>query len=298
MHIGVTGASGLIGTALTGHLRAAGHVVVPFVRRPPASGEVHWNPAEGELDSADLRRLDAIVHLAGAGIGDHRWSEQYKRVLVDSRVSGTALLTSRLAELGSTGPGVLLSGSAIGFYGDRGDEVVDERSSVGDGFLAELCQTWEACTAAARDAGVRVAHLRTGIVLSSDGGALRKMLPLFRFGAGGRFGSGRQWMSWISIDDEVRAIEHLLTSALEGPVNLTAPHPTTNSDFATTLAGVLRRPSFLPVPAFGPKLLLGSELAEALLFDGQRVRSEALEADGFEFTHPDLDTALRAVLDR
>lgn len=299
MHVGITGASGLIGTALGEHLRAGGHETTAFVRRSPAAGEIGWDPNAGRLDASDLAGLDAVVHLAGAGIGDHRWTDEYKRTLMDSRVDGTTLISDRMAELGSDGPRVLLSGSAIGFYGDRGDEVVDETSPSGDGFLAEICRAWEASTASAQSAGIRVAHLRTGIVLSRDGGALAKMLPLFKFGAGGRFGSGDQWMSWISIDDEVRAIEHLLTAEIDGPVNLTAPHPVRNAEFADTLGSVLRRPTFLPVPRFGPKLLLGGELADALLFDGQHVEPGVLRADeNFSFAHPDLTTALRAVLDR
>ncbi len=299
MQVGITGASGLIGTALTERLRATGHVITPLVRHTPAPGEIGWNPSAGELDPADLAPLDAIVHLAGAGIGDHRWTDEYKQTLLRSRVDTTSLLARSIAELGEDGPNVLLSGSAIGFYGARGDEVVDEESVSGDGFLAEICRAWEASTAPAEAAGVRVAHLRTGIVLSADGGALAKMLPLFKIGAGGRFGSGEQWMSWISITDEVRAIEHLLTADVEGPVNLTAPNPVRNREFADTLGDVLNRPTFLPVPRFGPKLLLGAELADALLFDGQRVRSGVLGGDdGFSFSHPDLTTALRAMLDR
>jgi uncharacterized protein len=299
MHVGITGASGLIGSALTARLTAEGHTTTPFVRRDPRAGEIGWNPASGELDPNNLTSLDAIVHLAGAGIGDHRWTDEYKRTLLDSRVDGTTLLAETLAQLGPDGPRVLLSGSAVGFYGDRGDEVVDEHSEAGDGFLTEICVAWEGATTAAASAGVRVAHLRTGIVLSKQGGALKKMLPLFRFGVGGRFGSGEQWMSWISITDHVRAVQHLLTADIEGPVNLTAPNPVRNHEFAATLATVLHRPAFLPVPAFGPKLLLGSELADTLLFDGQRVDPAVLRADAnFAFDHPDLESALRAVLDR
>ncbi len=299
MQVGITGASGLIGTALSEHLRSNGHQVTPIVRRPAEAGEISWDPSALRLQPGDLAPLDAIVHLAGAGIGDHRWTDDYKQTLLRSRVDGTSLLGKTLAELGSDGPQVFLSGSAIGFYGDRGDEVVDESSASGDGFLAEICRAWEASTLPAAGAGVRVAHLRTGIVLSRDGGALAKMLPLFKIGAGGRFGSGDQWMSWISIIDEVRAISHLLTADTEGPVNLTAPNPVRNSEFAEILGNVLHRPSILPVPKFGPKLLLGGELADALLFEGQRVDAAVLGADeNFAFAHPDLATALRAVLDR
>lgn len=300
MDIGVTGASGLIGTALADRLELDGHTVHRFVRRPPRpeSTDIVWDPATGQLDAAALTPLDAVVHLAGAGIGDHRWTDEYKKVLLDGRVDGTTLLASRLAELGSDGPQVLVSASAIGFYGDRGDELLDETSDGGPGFLADICRAWEASTAPATEAGVRVAIIRTGIVLSKEGGALKKMLPLFKLGLGGRFGAGDQWMSWISIDDHVRAVEHLLTSSLSGPVNLTAPSPVRNADFAKTLASVLGRPSFLPVPGFGPKLVLGSELADALLFDGQRVLPRLLEADGYVFAHAELEGALSSVLGR
>lgn len=295
MRIGITGASGLIGTALSGSLRAGGHTVVPFVRRPPKPGELQWDPSSNAIDRDRLAELDAVVHLAGAGIGDHRWTDEYKRTILESRVHGTSLLAQAIAEVG--GPSVLLSGSAIGYYGD-GEQAVDETAPAGEGFLAEVCVAWEAATDAASAAGVRVAHLRTGIVLTPKGGALRKMLPLFKLGLGGRFGNGDQWMSWITLDDEVAAIEHLLTSDVSGPVNLTAPGAVRNAEFAKTLARVLGRPSLLPVPAFGPKLLLGGELADALLFDGQHVVPRALQSHGFEFRHAELEPALRAVLGR
>lgn len=297
LRVGITGASGLIGSALRARLLSSGHSVVAFVRSPAGGAgdraAIRWDPDRGELDPADLSGLDAIVHLAGASIGGHRWSDEYRRTILDSRVRGTTLLSDAIASAGS--PGVLLSGSAIGYYGDR-EEAVDEGDGPGAGFLAEVCVAWEAATASATAAGARVAHLRTGIVLSREGGALKKMLPLFQLGLGGRFGNGRQWMSWISIDDEVGAIEHLLTSSVSGPVNLTAPNPCRNADFAKTLGKVLRRPSLLPVPEFGPKLLLGSELAESLLFDGQRVEPTVLLDDGYEFRHTELESALRAVL--
>jgi uncharacterized protein (TIGR01777 family) len=299
MRVGITGSSGLIGTALARHLREGGHEAIGIVRRAAAgTGELQWDPASGTIDRDRLATLDAVVHLAGAGIGDHRWTEEYKRVLVDSRVQGTATLAAAMAERGGAGPQVLVSGSAIGFYGDRGDEVLDETSAAGDGFLADICRAWEAATTPAEDAGVRVAHIRTGIVLSRHGGALKKMLPLFKLGVGGRFGNGRQWMSWISIHDQVSAIEHLLTHDVRGAVNLTAPAPVRNAEFASTLGDVLHRPTLLPVPSFGPKLLLGGELADALLFDGQRVTPRVLQAEGYSFEHLDLASALRAVLAR
>lgn len=299
MRVGITGSSGLIGTALSRHLREGGHEAIGIVRRAPTgTGELQWDPAAGTIDRDRLATLDAVVHLAGAGIGDHRWTDEYKRTLVDSRVQGTTTLATALAALGADGPRVLVSGSAIGFYGDRGDEVLDESSAAGEGFLADICRAWEAATAPAEDAGVRVTHIRTGIVLSRHGGALKKMLPLFKLGVGGRFGNGRQWMSWISIHDQVSAIEHLLTHDVRGAVNLTAPTPVRNAEFASTLGDVLHRPTLLPVPSFGPKLLLGGELADALLFDGQRVAPSVLQAEGYSFEHADLASALRAVLAR
>ncbi len=298
MRVGITGASGLIGTALSAHLRATGHEPVRFVRRAAQSGEISWDPAGGRLAVADVVSLDAVVHLAGAGIGDHRWTDEYKRTLTESRTVSTALLADTLASARPDGgPSVLLTGSAIGYYG-TGEQAFDEHSGPGADFLAGLCVAWEAAADPARAAGLRVAALRTGIVLSSDGGALKKMLPLFKFGLGGRFGNGKQWMSWITIDDHVAAVADLLTNGAQGPVNLTAPNPVRNGEFAKTLAKVLHRPALLPVPAFGPKLLLGSELAESLLFTGQRVEPGVLTELGFAYRHPQLEQALRAVLDR
>ena len=286
------------------HLESVGHSPVRVVRGEARDNEISWSPNDtADQDAAvaalaaQLEGIDAVVHLAGAGIGDKRWTDDYKRVLVESRTNGTALLADAFAAC-SNGPKVLLSGSAIGVYGARGDEDLDETSAPGTGFLADLTDEWEQCTEPAAAAGVRVVFLRTGIVLSAKGGALKKQLPLFKLGAGGTIGSGQQWWSWISIDDEVRAIAHLLTGDITGPVNLTAPHPTTQADFADTLGSVLKRPTFLPTPKFGPKLLLGSELAENLLFTGQKVHPRVLQDDDFNFEHPDLETALRAVLGR
>ncbi len=298
MRIAITGSTGLIGTALTAALSTAGHTPVPVVRRTPRAGEISWSPAERRLDPADLAGVDAVVHLAGAGIGDHRWTDDYKRELVESRTRGTALLSEAIAAADG-GPSVLLSGSAVGVYGARGDEQLDESSAPGTGFLADLCVRWEEATGVAAAAGARVVHLRTGIVLSARGGALKKQLPLFKLGLGGKMGSGEQWQSWISIDDHVAAVVHLLTAEHSGPVNLTAPHPVTNAEFTDTLGAVLSRPTFVPIPKFGPKLLLGGELAENLLFTGQRVLPAVLNGDaGFTFDHPHLEAALRAVLDR
>ncbi len=295
MKILVTGASGLIGSALVPTLTADGHEVVCAVRRTARAGEISWDPAAGVLDPAHLSGVDAVVHLAGAGIGDKRWSESYKREILESRTRSTELLARAIATTDNA-PRIFLSGSAIGIYGPRGDEELSETASQGQGFLADVCRQWEDATGPASQSGTRTALLRTGIVLSPKGGALKKQLPLFKLGLGGRFGNGRQWQSWISIDDEVGAIKHLLTSSLSGPVNLVAPQPVTSTDFTKTLARVLLRPAVFPVPSFGPKLLLGSELADALLFTGQRVVPSALLADGYTFAHPTLETALRSLL--
>ncbi|MEA3184141.1 MAG: uncharacterized protein QOJ74_618 [Ilumatobacteraceae bacterium] len=293
----MSGATGLIGTALGNSLSADGHTVIKLVRREPADGEVGWNPASGELDPHAFDGCDAVINLSGAGIGDKRWTDDYKRELLSSRVATTELLATSMAGLDRP-PAVFLSGSAVGWYGDRGDERLDDLSPPGEGFLSDLCQQWEAATAVAEKAGIRTVHLRTGIVLSAHGGALKKQLPLFKLGLGGRFGSGHQWQSWISMDDEVGAMRHLLTSDISGAVNLTAPNPVTNLEFTATLAKVLHRPALLPVPMFGPKLLLGSELAETLLLGSQRALPKALSRSGYEFQHATLDAALRDVLNR
>jgi uncharacterized protein len=297
MDVAISGSSGLIGTALVAALTVAGHRPVRLVRREPSGDEIRWDPDGGSIDAASLEGIDGVVHLSGAGIGDHRWTDEYKLEILRSRTKSTVLLSGALADLVKP-PSVLVSGSAIGFYGDRGDERLDEASPAGTGFLPEVCVAWEAATMAAEQAGIRVAHVRTGIVLSGQGGALKKQLPLFKVGAGGKLGSGRQWQSWISIEDEVGAILHLLTADVRGAVNLTAPNPVRNAEFAKTLGGVLGRPSFLPVPSFGPKLLLGSELADNLLLAGQRVTPKVLEGSGYEFRYPTLEVALRAVLDK
>ena len=297
MNVLVTGSSGLVGSALIKKLSTHGHQVTRLVRRTPRPGEVRWNPDDGTIEAAALGQIDAVVHLAGAGIGDHRWTPEYKQQLVDSRIRGTALLANTLAARDHK-PSVLLSASAIGIYGDRGDAELDETSAVGAGFLADLCVTWEAATAPAEAAGIRVAHLRTGIVLSDHGGALKKQLPLFKLGLGGKIGSGKPWQSWISLDDEVGAIVHLLTSARSGAVNLTAPNPVTQSEFAKELGRAVHRPTLLPIPSFGPKLLLGGELVDNLLLAGQRVLPKVLLADGYTFQHPTLAAALGAILHR
>lgn len=265
------------------------------MRRTPGPREHRWDPATGKLSAEAFDGVDAVVNLSGAGIGDRRWTAAYKRELRASRLDATTLLAETIAGLDPR-PGVLLSGSAIGWYGDRGDEELTESSAPGSGFLAALCREWEAATAPAQRAGTRVAHLRTGVVLAAEGGALPRQLPLFKLGLGGRFGSGRQWQSWIALHDHVAAVAHLLTADVEGPVNLTAPHPVTNAEFTRILASVLRRPAVLPIPRFGPALLLGGELADALLYTGQRVLPGVLAESSFSFALPRLETALRGAL--
>jgi uncharacterized protein (TIGR01777 family) len=286
--VGLTGASGLIGSALRPELEQHGHEVVAFVRRPAAAGERQW---DGEhLAGADVDGLDALVHLAGAGVGDKRWSESWKRTVLDSRVLGTTAVAAATAEAETP---VLLSASAIGFYGDTGDRITDETGPRGRGFLAEVCEAWEASTAASTS---RVVHLRTGIVLSTEGGALRRQLPLFKAGAGAPLGSGRQWLSWISIRDQVAAIHHLLTADVHGPVNLVAPQPVTNAVFTKALGKAVHRPTLpVGVPGFVLRAALGDFAQEALLV-GQRLVPAALERSGFAFTDRELASALEDLL--
>ncbi|MEI7972401.1 MAG: TIGR01777 family oxidoreductase [Actinomycetota bacterium] len=297
MKIVISGASGLIGTQLVNKLSNSGHEVVRLVRRSPKSGEIQWNPKTGALDPASLEGVDAVVHLSGAGIGDKRWTAGYRKEILDSRTASTALLATTIASL-SRKPSVFLSGSAIGIYGARNDEQLTEVSTHGTGFLAEVCEQWEAAAKPAIDAGIRTVFLRTGIVLTPKGGALKKLLPLFKLGVGGKFGNGKQWQSWISLDDEIGAIEHLLSTKVSGAVNLTAPNPVTNAEFTKVLASVLKRPAVVPVPTFAPKILLGGELADALLFTGQRVIPAALNASGYMFKHTTLESALRSLLSK
>lgn len=298
MDVAITGSSGLIGTALVRFLEADGHQVVHIVRSGHARPKtVQWSPDAGTIDAAGLEGLDAVVHLAGEGIASRRWNDAQKQRILTSRTKGTSLLATTLASLNRP-PKVLLSASAIGYYGERGTDVLDETDAPGQGFLSDVCVAWEGAAAPAAVGGIRVVTLRTGIVLSRDGGALQKMLPLFRLGVGGRFGNGRQIWSWISLHDHLAAVRYLLEHPVHGPVNLTAPHPVANSTFATALAHAVHRPALLPVPKFGPSILLGGELAQNLLYTSADVRPAALTDAGFVFAHPDLDTALAAVLER
>ncbi len=298
MEIVIAGSSGLIGTALRESLTASGHRPIRLVRRPPRPGsdEIEWDPAGARLDRDAISGAGAVINLAGAGIGDRRWTDEYRRTLVESRTDTTSLLANACAAAAEP-PSVFLGGSAIGYYGDRGAEVLTETSKRGQGFLPDLVEAWEASAQPAIDAGIRTCFLRTDIVLDRNGGALPKFLPLFKLGLGGKFGSGDQYFSWISIDDEIAAIEFLLDNeSISGPVNLTAPNPVTNAQFTEALADVLNRPAFLPVPAFGPRLLLGSDRADSLLFEGQRVEPGVLVDNGFTFKHPTVTEALRHVL--
>ncbi len=307
MHVLITGSSGLIGTALVDALLADGHRVARLVRSPTNGGgarargvtDIAWDPAGGTIDAARLEAkgpFDGVVHMAGAGVGDKRWSPDRKRLIMDSRTQSTSLLVSTLVGM-AVPPPVLVSASAIGFYGDVGDTVLTEASPAGIGFLADVCVAWEQAAAPAVDAGIRTVLLRTGIVLSAAGGALAKQLPLFRLGVGGKIGSGRQYRSWITLEDEVRVIVRCLEDeALSGPINATAPHPATDAELAKVLGAALHRPSFLAVPSFALKVALGSEMAEDMVLSSQRVRPDALLGAGFKFTHSDLDDAIRSVL--
>ena len=297
IHVAITGASGLIGSALTPYLSTGGHRVTPVTRKPGVPNAIHWNPATGAIDAGAFEGLDAVVHLAGENVGV-RWTAERKRRMWDSRVGGTRLLAETLARL-ERPPRVLVSASAMGIYGDRGDEWLAE-DAVPDGppsdFFVELGREWEKATEPARDAGIRVVCVRSGLILTPAGGALAHMLPPFRLGVGGPIGNGRQWVSWISMDDEIGALHHaLFTEDLSGPVNLVAPQPVTSREFAGTLGRVLHRPAVIPAPAPALKLLFG-EMAETALLGSQRLSSARLAASGYTFRHEGLEQALRHVL--
>lgn len=301
MKIIVTGSSGLIGSALVAALIRRGDEVTCLVRnaaharRADGAREVLWNPARGELDSTELEGHDAAVHLAGDPIAEGRWTDEKKRRIRESRVQGTTLLASTLAKL-KTPPRALLSASAVGYYGDRGAETLTETSATGADFLADVCRAWETSTEAAKVAGIRVVLLRFGVVLSGAGGALAKMVTPFKFGAGGRIGSGEQYMSWVALEDVMGVILHALAhEELEGAVNVVAPRPVTNGEFTKTLGGVLNRPTIFAVPAFAARLAFG-EMADAALLASQRVEPARLRATGYEFKYPELEGALRHAL--
>ncbi len=297
MKVAVTGSRGLIGSVLAPFITTQGHQLQRVVRpsSPRESGDVVWDPMEKVNDLSALEGVDAVIHLAGENIASGRWDADKKSKIKESRVVRTRLLSEGLAKLKKP-PRILLCASAIGYYGDRGNESLDETSSGGKGFLAELCRDWEQSTIAARESGIRVVYLRLGVVLSPRGGALAKMLPPFQFGAGGQIGSGQQYMSWIAIDDVAGAIYHCLNQeALSGPVNIVAPHAVTNAEFTKVLGHVLHRPTLLPVPDFGVRMVFG-EMADELLLSSAKVKPTKLESTAYKFMYPDLDSALRHVL--
>ncbi len=295
MRVAITGASGLIGTALVPHLRSVGHEVVRLVRRPAADpDEVTWDPKAGTVDLDALAGVDGVIHLAGAGVGDHRWTDDYKREILDSRVDGTHTIVNAMLALDPK-PRVLVSASAIGWYGDTGDRIVDETAPAGDGFLADVVRAWEAAASPAASAGIRVVHPRTGLVVAKSGGAWARMFPLFKLGVGGKLGPGSQYWSWISLRDEVCALQFLLEQDhLSGPVNLTGPDPQTNAEITHVMGRVLGRPTILPAPAFALKAVLGEFSSEVL--GSARVVPTVLEGAGFVFQDPTIESAIRTAL--
>jgi len=289
--VAITGASGLIGTALVGHLKSEGHTVQRLVRRKPvAPDEVLWDPIKGEIDLAALEGVDAIIHLAGANVGDKRWTKKYRAEILNSRLLGTTTIAKAAQEIK---PAVVISASAIGWYGETGNRAVNESDRGGDDFLATVCREWEA--AADTISNSRLVKIRTGLVLEPTGGALGKMLPLFKFGLGGKLGSGKQWWSWITLHDQIKAICFLLEKKIEGAVNLTSPNPATNQEFTAALARALRRPAIFPVPGFALKLTLGGFSTEIL--GSKRVVPQKLIDAGFVFDYPHLAPALSELVD-
>jgi uncharacterized protein (TIGR01777 family) len=289
--IAITGASGLIGTALVGHLKSEGHTVQRFVRRPVvAPDEIQWDPKTGYVDIEALRGVDAVIHLAGVGVGDKRWSKKYKAEILNSRLLGTTAIARAVSEVK---PQVFISASAIGWYGESGNRAVVESDRVGDDFLAAVCREWEAAADLAQ--GVRTVKIRTGLVLDPTGGALGKMLPLFRLGLGGKLGNGKQWWSWITLHDVIRAISFLLESKIEGPVNLTSPNPVTNQEFTSALARAMHRPALFPAPAIGLKIALGGFSSEIL--GSKKVMPQELINAGFTWDYPHITNALTALIE-
>ena len=289
--IAVTGASGLIGTALVGHLKSQGHTVQRLVRRPAVSSEeITWDPIAGTVDMDALAGVDAVIHLAGAGVSDKRWTKKYKAEILNSRLLGTTTIAKAVAIVK---PQVFISASAIGWYGESGNRAVVESDRVGDDFLAAVCREWE--SAADLAGAVRTVKIRTGLVLDPTGGALGKMLPIFRFGLGGKLSNGKQWWSWITLHDQIRAITFLLENNVSGPVNLTSPNPVTNSEFTAGLARALHRPALFPVPALALKIVLGGFSAEVL--GSKKVMPQALVEAGFTFDYPHISSALEKLVD-
>ncbi len=297
MNVLISGATGLIGSALIPELEAGGHRITRLTRSPEGDEDVRWDPATGEVDAPRLEGHDAVVHLAGESIAEGRWTPEKKRRIMESRRQGTRLLAETLAQL-PTPPGVMVSASAVGYYGDRGNELLREDSRPGSDFLAEVCKAWEAAADPAREAGIRVVHPRFGIVLSPKGGALGRTLPIFKLGGGGRIGSGRQWWSWVALDDVVGIIIHALTErSVEGPVNVGSPNPLTNAEYTRVLGKVLKRPTVFPLPAPAARLALG-EVADALLLASQRMEPAKLKETGYEFRYLELEGALRHLFGR
>ena len=295
MKIAISGSTGLIGSAFARAAAAAAHTAIPLVRKRGVPSSVYWDPESGVIDSDALEGVDAVVHLAGESIASRRWTAAQKARILESRKKGTELLASTLARL-SRRPGVLVSASAIGYYGDCGERILTENSPSGSDFLAEVCREWERATAAASNAGIRVVHLRTGIVLSSAGGALPKMATPFKFFVGGKIGSGAQYMSWIDLEDEVQVILHCIQNgSIQGAVNSVGPSAVTNAEFTRTLGRVMSRPSVFPRPAFMARLMLG-EMADALLLSSQRVQPAKLTSTGYAFRHTNLEDTLRKIL--
>jgi|ERR1700730_14112289 len=296
MKILISGSHGLVGTALIKSLEPEGHEIFNLVRHAPNSrSEIEWSPDRYSIALARLEGFDAVVHLAGESIAEGRWSDEKKKRIRESRVKGTKLLGDALANLANP-PKSLISASAIGYYGNRGDEVLTEASTPGNDFLSEVCVEWENATALATEKGIRVVNTRFGIILDAHGGALAKMLPPFRMGIGGRIGDGKQWMSWIALDDVIGALKFALTNdPLHGPVNFVAPNPVTNAEFTKTLGKALSRPTLFPIPAFGVRLVFG-EMADALLLSSQRVEPSRLETAGYQFQYSNLDGALRRAI--
>lgn len=290
--IAITGATGMIGSALVGHLKSEGHTVQKLVRRNTVSSdEVSWDPMRGEIDLDSLKGVDAVIHLAGANVGDKRWSKNYRAEILNSRLLGTTTIANAVSQLK---PSVFISASAIGWYGETGNRAVTESDRPGDDFLAAVCREWEAAADIAKD--VRTVKLRTGLVLEPNSGALGKMLPLFRLGLGGKLGSGRQWWSWITLHDQIRAICFLLENELSGAINLTSPNPATNQEFTSALARALRRPALFPVPSIALKLVLGGFSTEVL--GSKRVLPQKLTEAGFQFDFPHLAPALDALIEK
>ena len=289
--IAVTGASGLIGSALVGYLKSEGHTVQRLVRRATvAPDEIRWDPKTGYVDIDALRGVDAVIHLAGVGVGDKRWTKRYRSEILNSRLLGTTAIANAVAEVK---PQVFISASAIGWYGDSGNRAVIESDSVGNDFLAAVCREWEGAADLAGE--VRTVKLRTGLVLDPTGGALGRMLPLFRFGLGGKLGSGKQWWSWITLHDVVRAIVFCLEKKISGPVNLTSPNPVTNQEFTSALARAMKRPALFPAPAIALKIALGGFSSEVL--GSKKVMPSALTEAGFKWDYPHISTALEALVE-